>query len=305
MIKPLIVREKPVSHERVLEFKLQLKEAGIPLDSMLVKILLARQVNTVQKAKRFLAPELQTMYDPFLMKDMQKAVDLIRSHVGSSSKIMIYGDYDVDGVTSTSILYKMLQRCGADVDFYIPDRIDEGYGINTDALATIHESGAGLVISVDTGITAVEQVRYGRELGLDVIITDHHECQDIIPDASAVINPKQEDCSYPFKSLAGVGVTYKLIQALQKDLEIEEEFVLDLLEIVAVGTISDLVPLIDENRTFVYQAFKRMHPVKNIGLDALIQVSGVNTEKMTAGSIGFQIGPRLNAAGRLGMPRGA
>lgn len=300
MLKPMIIQEKSNNPEVIQGFYHELKASGMDLSPTLCELLLNRNMNTVEKVNRFLKPELSTFYDPFLLKDMDVAVKAILKAIELKEMIMIYGDYDVDGVTSTTVLYKTLLACGANVNYYIPDRIDEGYGINKDALLIIKELGATLVISVDTGITAVDQVDYANEIGLKVIITDHHECQEEIPKALAVINPKQEDCKYPFNMLAGVGVTYKLCQGLTSQCGNHEELMLDLLEIVAVGTISDLVPLIDENRTFVYQAFKRMKTIKNIGLEALVKVSGIDTERLTAGSIGFQIGPRLNAAGRLG-----
>lgn len=300
MIKPLIIRENSIDQKDIDAFRSQLAGEGFSMSSFLTKMLLGRQVDTVKKAKRFLKPGTQTMYDPFLMKDMEKACILVKDHINKKNPIAVYGDYDVDGVTSTTILFKTLKACGATVSYYIPDRLEEGYGINKEALTRLHEEGNKLVISVDTGITAVEQVDHGRSLGMDMIITDHHECQEVIPRANAVLNPKQEDCSYPYDMLAGVGVTYKLVQGLAKTFSLDNDFVLDLMEIVAVGTISDLVPLLDENRTFVYQAFKRMKRIHNIGLDALVRVSGIDTARITAGSIGFQIGPRLNAAGRLG-----
>ncbi len=300
MIKPLIIKEKFIDEKHIETFRSDLASEGFSLTPFMVSMLLGRGVDSLEKAHRFLKPGLDTMYDPFLMKDMKKAVDLIKEHIQTGNSITVYGDYDVDGVTSTSILYMTLKECGAQVDYYIPDRIEEGYGINKDALTKIRSQGTKLVISVDTGITAVDQVDHGRGLGMDMIITDHHECQEVIPRANAVLNPKQDDCSYPYDMIAGVGVTYKLVQGLAKVFDLNQEFVLDLLEIVAVGTISDLVPLVDENRTFVYQAFKRMRTIKNLGLNALVRVSGIDTGKITAGSIGFQIGPRLNAAGRLG-----
>ncbi len=300
MLKPIIINEKPIEKSALTQFMSDIDYESFGLTSLMCKMLYTRGIDTKSKVNKFLHPDLTTMYDPFLLKGMTEATNCIKKHVEAKNQIVIYGDYDVDGVTSTTILYKMLEKCGARVDYYIPDRISEGYGINSEALTKLKNQGASVVISVDTGITAVEQVAHGNEIGLDMIITDHHECQEVIPEALAVINPKQEDCQYPYKMLAGVGVTFKLVQGLATVFNIEDTFVLNLLEIVAVGTISDLVPLVDENRTFVYQAFKRMKTIHNTGLDALVQVSGVDTDKLSAGSIGFQIGPRLNAAGRLG-----
>lgn len=263
-------------------------------------LLAKRGIVTIEEAKQFLFPDWNHCYDPFLLKDMDKAIGLIQSAVDNHEKIMIYGDYDVDGITSTSILVKALSHLSPFVEYYIPDRMEEGYGINEGAIENIVKLGAKLLISVDTGITAISQVDKAKSLGLNVIITDHHECQEEVPKADAVINPKQIDCQYPFKSLAGVGVTYKLIQALAQRFNYPTGFVEELVEIVAVGTIADIVTLVDENRIFVYQAFLRYQQVKNIGLQALFQVAQIKPEKISAGTIGFQIGPRLNAAGRLG-----
>ncbi len=213
------------------------------------------------------------------LKDMEKAVMLIQKHIDAKNSIYVYGDYDVDGITSTSILVKILNACGANVAYYIPDRIDEGYGINEEAIDWIYERGGRLIISVDTGITAIEQVAHAKNLGLDMIITDHHECQEQIPKADAVINPKQSACNYPYKNLAGVGVTFKLAQALGKVYTIDEEFLVDLLEIAAIGTVADIVPLIDENRIIVSVAFERIREnlekdQGNKGLKALLTLVG-------------------------------
>ena len=304
MLKEQIFRNKDYDRERAEQLEKDLRNLKglssyqqLPLISTL---LAKRGIYEIEAANRFLFPEWEACYDPYLLKDMDKAVSLIENAILAEDKIMIYGDYDVDGITSTSILFKSLSRLTSKLDYYIPDRIEEGYGINEEALKSIAENGAKLLISVDTGITAVTQVEAAKSFGLKVIITDHHECQEEIPNADAVVNPKQKDCRYPFDMLAGVGVTYKLIQALAKRFDFPKSFVEELVEIVAVGTIADIVPLVDENRIFVYQAFQRYKNPSNIGLQALFQVSQIHPEKISAGVIGFQIGPRLNAAGRLG-----
>lgn len=305
MLKPLIIETTTSDEQHIKKLHQELKDQGINKSELICKLLVHRGIYTVDDAKSFLYPTYHLLYDPYGLKDMEKAVMLIQKHINAKNSIYVYGDYDVDGITSTSILVKILKACGANVAYYIPDRIDEGYGINKEAIDWIYERGGQLIISVDTGITAIEQVAHAKNLGLDMIITDHHECQEQIPKADAVINPKQSACNYPYKNLAGVGVTFKLAQALGKVYTIDEEFLVDLLEIAAVGTVADIVPLIDENRIIVSVAFERIREnlekdQGNKGLKALLTLVGAHERPLTAGVIGFQIGPRLNAAGRLG-----
>lgn len=300
MLSSVIIKKPAIDEKKLQQFLLDLKANQLMISPVIAKLLFLRGVDSTEKAAEFLCPDLERLHDPYLMKGMSGAVELITKHIENGDKITVYGDYDVDGVTSTTILYKTLSKCGANVSYYIPDRLSEGYGINATAVQQLIDDGAKLVISVDTGITAVEPVSLAKQSGIDMIITDHHECQDVLPAADYILNPKQPDCAYPFKGLAGVGVTYKLVQALCGLFGVEKEFELDLLEIVSVGTVADLVPLVGENRTFVYHAFLRMENMKNIGLKALFDVAGVDPLKRSAGVIGFQIGPRLNAAGRLG-----
>ena len=256
---------------------------------------------TEQKAiDRFLKPDWDKFHDPYLMKDMNKAVDRILKALKDQEIIRIYGDYDVDGITSTSILFLFLKEIGCRVDYYIPDRFEEGYGVNANAVLSLKEAGTQLLITVDTGITAVKEAILCAELQIDLIITDHHECQEEIPKALAVLNPKQPDCDYPFKMLAGVGVVFKLIQALAEALNIRES-INKYLHIVAVGTIADIVPLQDENRIITRLALADMSKTKNVGLKALLKVAAVEENaKINAGIIGFRLAPRLNASGRLG-----
>ncbi|HIV85483.1 MAG TPA: single-stranded-DNA-specific exonuclease RecJ, partial [Candidatus Monoglobus merdigallinarum] len=246
----------------------------------------------------FLARDLSTMHDPFLMKDMDKATERIHLAKKNNEKITIYGDYDVDGITSIAILYKYLKNMGIDVGYYVPDRMVEGYGVNKDALDKIKASGTKLIITVDTGITAVEEADYAKSIGLDFIVTDHHECKEQIPDVYAAIDPKRKDCDYPFKSLAGVGVVFKLIQALDSSRSINtlmDEYA----DLMCLGTVADISPLIDENRVIVTEGLKRFKTTKNIGLKALIDVS-TNGKAITTSTIGYTIAPRINASGRLG-----
>lgn len=274
------------------------KENNLP--QVLATLLVHRGLITKEQIELFMLPTQEKFHNPFLMKDMDKAVERILAARAAHEQITIYGDYDVDGITSTSILTLFLKEVGCAVDYYIPDRIEEGYGINIKALQVIKESGAQLVISVDTGITALKEIAYCQhELGLDLIVTDHHECGEELPQGLAVLNPKRADCTYPYDMLAGVGVTFKLIQGISQSLKMED-LVWKYLDLVAIGTIADLVPLQDENRIIVQLAFKNIANTWNIGLKTLMHVAGVKLDKITAGTIGFQIGPRLNAAGRLG-----
>lgn len=263
------------------------------------QILKNRDIITDKDAEIFMNPSLDYLRDPFLMKDMQKAVDRINEAINNNDRIFIYGDYDVDGVSSTSILFLYFKSIGYNVNYYIPNRLEEGYGISIEALEKINEIGCDLLISVDCGITSYPEVEFAKSLGMDVIITDHHECQSDVPDAIAVINPKQEDCNYPYDILCGCGVAFKLIQALTPPEEFKTTMY-NYLEIVTLATICDMVPLKDENRIIVKNGLKLMSNGKNIGLKELIKVCGIDTDKVKSSHIGYSVGPRINASGRLG-----
>lgn len=262
------------------------------LDTILADILLARGLKTAQDVQLFLHPSWEHLHDPFLLKDMRLAVERIQKAIDNGEKIRIYGDYDADGVCSTTLLFQALQSLKAHVDYYIPDRFREGYGLHRHALQAAKEEGVQLVITVDTGITAVDEATYARELGLDLIITDHHEPPATLPDAFAVINPKQPQCTYPFSQLAGVGVAFKLVQALC------EHTPKQWLDLVALGTIADLVPLIGENRLLATFGLEQMNRRQQYGLAALAEVAGIEGE-ISARDVGFLLGPRINASGRL------
>lgn len=286
-----------------LKYKGEVKETNlskkINISPEISQILNNRGIENEKDAEIFMNPSLEYLRDPFLMKDMKKSTERIKKAIENKERIYIYGDYDVDGVSSTSILYLYFKSIGFPVKYYIPNRLEEGYGINEDAIKKIHDDGCDLIITVDCGITSVKEVELANELGIDVIITDHHECQSEIPDAYAIVNPKQEDCNYPFDMLCGCGVAFKMIQALTD----EEEFktsMFDYLEIVTLATICDIVPLIDENRIIVKNGLKLMKEGKNLGLRELIKVCGIETNKIGSSHIGFSIGPRINASGRLG-----
>lgn len=273
--------------------------AEIGISSEISQILKNRDIITEKDAKIFMDPSLDYLRDPFLMKDMQKGVDRIKKAIQNNERIFIYGDYDVDGVSSTSILILYFKSIGYDVDYYIPNRLNEGYGISNEALEKINQQGCDLLISVDCGITSAKEVEFAKYLGMDVIITDHHECQDDIPDAVAVINPKQKECKYPYDFLCGCGVAFKLIQALTPSEKFKTSMY-NYLEIVTLATICDIVPLKDENRIIVKNGLNMMKNGKNIGLNELIKVCGIDTSKIKSSHIGYSVGPRINASGRLG-----
>ncbi|WP_069997367.1 single-stranded-DNA-specific exonuclease RecJ [Cellulosilyticum sp. I15G10I2] len=267
--------------------------------NLIEKILNNRGICGEDQIRKFLNPTSEGLHSPYLLNDMTKAVERIVQCRQDHKHIVIYGDYDVDGITSTSILYMFLKKAQYDVSYYIPNRQTEGYGLNKDAIAKISEY-ADLIITVDTGIAAVEELAFANTIGIDVIITDHHECQDDLPKGYCIINPKRKDSTYPFDALAGVGVTFKLIHALAIYDHIEEE-IWEYIDLVALGTIADVVPLIHENRVITYLGFEAMQNTRNIGLRELIKVTreGDIKEKISSNMIAYQIAPRINAVGRL------
>jgi len=268
--------------------------------SIISRILLNRGIDTLDKAKIFFRGKMENLYDPFLLKDMEKAVDRIITAIKHNEKILIYGDYDVDGITAVSMLYLLLKRLGANVCFYIPHRVQEGYGISTTGIDEAAKEQTGLIISVDCGITAIKEVEYARQLNMDVIISDHHEPGIELPDAYAILNPKCVNSNYPFQELAGVGVAYKLAQALITALNFKESLIKEFVDLVAIGSAADIVPLIDENRIFVKEGLKRLNETKRPGLKALLQVAGLSNKPIGTGQIVFIIAPRINAVGRMG-----
>lgn len=261
------------------------------------QILHGRGIEDQEEMKKFLYPDRTQLHSPYLLGDMDQAVERIKCAKLNQEHIAIYGDYDVDGVTSTSILYMFLKEEGYDVSYYIPNRQEEGYGLNKEAIDKIRQY-AQLIITVDTGIAANEEVAHARALGLDVIITDHHECQEVLPDAYCILNPKRPDTHYPFSGLAGVGVTFKLIHALALESGNEDK-IWRYIDIVALGTVADVVPLEGENRIITSLGFKQMEKTEHVGLKALLDVLQLKEFKITSNVIGYQLGPRINAAGRI------
>ena len=262
------------------------------ISTNIAKILNARNITDMNSVKKYFSDEYEEGYDPFLMHDMQKAVDRINEAIENEEKILVYGDYDADGITSTVLLVETLISMGANVSSYIPNRFEEGYGPNKEAFTKIIDSGITLIITVDNGIAGVEEVDLANELGCDVIVTDHHKIQDTIPNAYAIIHPEHPEGNYPFKKLAGVGVAFKLAHAL---LEIFPDFLLDL---VAIGTIADMVSITDENRIFVKQGLELINDDPRIGLKMLLELSGIDT-KIDEQTVGFYIAPKLNSIGRM------
>jgi len=264
------------------------------------KILLNRGIDTLEKAKLFFHGKMEDLYDPFLLADMEKAVDRIVTAIHKKERILIYGDYDVDGITAVSLLYLLLKQLGVDVSFYIPHRVQEGYGISTTGIDEAAKVQTNLIISVDCGITAIKEVEYARQLNMDVIISDHHEPGIQLPDAYAILNPKCENSNYPFQELAGVGVAYKLAQALTSVLNLDENIIKDYVDLVAIGSAADIVPLVDENRIFVEEGLRRLNKTVRPGLKALLRVAGLFNKPIGTGQIVFIIAPRINAVGRMG-----
>ena len=278
------------------------KDANKALESyptLFRQILYNRGFITTSTAESFLRAD-EPSHDPYLLKDLEKSVQLIHDSILDGKKIIIFGDYDVDGVTASVLMVQVLRQYGADVDFYIPNRFKEGYGLTMGALENVLKKKPELIITVDCGVRSVEEVDYAKNEGVDVIITDHHQPFDSLPKANAVICPKQPDDDYPFKELAGVGIAYKLSQGLLEKYPLPNIELENWADLVAVGTIADMAPLIDENRALVRKGLRSMRFGKRPGLLALANVSGTNIHKVKAEDIGFRIGPRLNAAGRLG-----
>jgi len=268
------------------------------LSGLIARVLSNKGFTDSEEINMFLNPDICNLHSPFLLKDMDKAVEIIHQHIQKKEKILIYGDYDADGVTSTAVLYDYLKREGTNVFYYIPDRSSDGYGLNMESLERISISDYSLVITVDNGISAIEEIKHIRDLGVDVVVTDHHECGEIIPKANAVINPKRDDCEYPFKFLAGVGVTFKLVCALAETTGNFKEVFERYIEIVCIGTIGDIVQLTGENRIIVKYGLGKISNSSNLGIKALCEESGIT--KFSTWAISFMIVPRINAAGRLG-----
>ena len=269
------------------------------INKLLATILVNRNIKEPKDIRLFLKPTREDFHDPYLIKDMEIAVQRIIKAINNKEKVTIYGDYDVDGITSITVLKSFLSDIGLECESYIPDRLEEGYGLNKNAIDSILKKGCDLMITVDCGISGNEEIDYANSLGIETIVTDHHEPGDKLPNAIAVIDNKRKDSTYPFRELAGVGVVFKLIQALGIKLGLKEETYLKYLDIVCLGTISDIVPLVDENRVIAKLGLMLVQQTRNIGLKSIINSSGY--KKVDSTTISFGVAPRVNACGRMGM----
>nr|WP_085058967.1 single-stranded-DNA-specific exonuclease RecJ [Clostridium tetanomorphum] len=278
------------------------------VDPIIINVLINRGIRTPQDIDRFIKASLKDLYSPFLMKDIDIAIDIIRDAIEKGEKIAIYGDYDADGVTSTVILCKALKRCNANFIYHIPNRECEGYGMNSERIKSLKGEGVEVILSCDNGISAIEQVNLAKKLNMKVVITDHHELsfkendnerEYILPSADAIINPKRKDCNYPFKMLCGAGIALKFVQALYSVMNIDEDELYELLQYAAIGTICDVVDLVDENRIIAKNGLRLLRNTNNLGLKALIKETGIEEKSINSYHIGFIIGPCINATGRL------
>ena len=278
----------------------RLFDAGV--SPLLSTILSARGVVTEEEARRLLNPAAHPMHDPMLLRDMDKAVARIRQAISNQELIAVYGDYDVDGITSTCLLTEFFRSKGGKVLPYIPDRLEEGYGLNYEAIDYLSTQRVSLIVTVDCGITAVDEVAYAKEKGIEVVITDHHACKEVLPPAVAVVDPHHPDCPYPFKGLAGVGVALKLALAVADPAEREEVFDASC-DLAAIGTVADVMPMTGENRLLVRRGLAHLNPARRLGLLQLIRSSGLEEKAVNAVSVGYTLAPRINASGRMGRAR--
>ena len=274
--------------------------ADLAISPAICSLLVMRGVSTAAEAKKFFRPQLADLYDPFLLKDMDKAVERLNLAMGRKEKILIYGDYDVDGTTAVSLVYKFLRTFYTQLDYYIPDRYDEGYGISNKGIDYAADNDVTLVIALDCGIKAIEKIAYAKERGIDFIICDHHMPDDILPPAVAVLDPKRDDAGYPYSHLSGCGVGFKFMQAfaINNGLDIQQHLY-PLLDLVAVSIASDIVPITDENRILAYHGLKQLNSNPSMGLQGIIELCGLRDKEISIADIVFKIGPRINASGRM------
>ncbi len=273
--------------------------AKMNISPILAQILVRRGITTEPAAKRFFRPQLGDLIDPFLMKDMDVAVDRLNDAMGRKERILVYGDYDVDGCTAVALVYKFLLQFYSNVDYYIPDRYEEGYGVSRKGIEYARETNVKLIIILDCGIKATEQIAFAKTLGIDFIICDHHVPDDEMPPAVAILNPKRADDTYPFKHLCGCGVGFKLMQGFAKNNAIPFSQLIPLLDFVAVSIAADLVPVVDENRILAFHGLKQLNQNPSVGLKAIIDICGLNGREISMSDIIFKIGPRINASGRM------
>lgn len=277
------------------------KELGekLGISEVLALLLIRRDITTESAAKRFFRPQLADLINPFLMKDMDLAVDRLNDAIGRKERILVYGDYDVDGCTAVALVYKFLRQLYSNIDYYIPDRYDEGYGVSRKGLSYAHDTGVKLIIILDCGIKAIEEIAYAKTLGIDFIICDHHVPDETMPEAVAILNPKRPDDTYPFKDLCGCGVGFKFMQAFAKSNGFPFSRLIPLLDFCAVSIAADIVPVTDENRILAFHGLKQLNQNPSIGLKAIIDICGLNDRELSMSDIIFKIGPRINASGRM------
>lgn len=273
------------------------KKLGI--SPVLCQLLIQREISSYEDARKFFRPNLRDLHDPFLLPDMDKAIKRIEKALGQKQRILIYGDYDVDGTTAVALVYKFLRKFTTNLDYYIPDRYDEGYGISEQGIDYAEETGVKLIIALDCGIKAIEKVAYAKSKGIDFIIGDHHMPDETLPDAVAVIDAKRLDSTYPYEHLSGCGVGFKLVQALAQNNKIDFSEIQDLLDLVAVSVASDIVPITGENRILTYYGLKQLNSNPSLGLKGIIDICGLTYKNITVNDIIFKIGPRINASGRM------
>ncbi len=272
-------------------------EAGI--HPLLGQLLLRRGITTARDAKKFFHPQLTDLHDPFLMKDMDKAVDRLNEAMGMKEKILVYGDYDVDGCTAVTLVYKFLYRFYSNIDYFIPDRYEDGYGVSYKSIDRAAATGVKLVIILDCGIKAVDEIAYAKSKGIDFIICDHHVPDATLPPAYAVLDPKRKDETYPYHDLSGCGIGFKLMQAFAQNNGIEFSKLVPLLELCAISIAADIVPIMGENRILSYHGLRRLNITPSVGMQAILRVCGLEDKEITMNDIMFRIGPRINASGRI------
>ena len=277
------------------------KELGekLNMSPILTLLLIRRGITTESAAKRFFRPQLADLINPFLMKDMDIAVDRLNDAMGRKERILVYGDYDVDGCTAVALVYKFLLQFYSNIEYYIPDRYDEGYGVSKKGIDYAKEQGVKLIIILGCGIKAIDEIAYAKEQGIDFIICDHHVPDEKLPDAVAILNPKREDDPYPFKDLCGCGVGFKFMQAFAKNNGIPFSRLIPLLDLCAVSIAADIVPVVDENRILAFHGLKQLNQNPSVGLKAIIDICGLNNRELSMSDIIFKIGPRINASGRM------
>lgn len=276
------------------------KLAGaINVNPVICRMLVERGISTPEEAKHFFRPQLNELIDPFKMKDMQKAVDRLNDAMGRKERILVYGDYDVDGCTAVALVYRFLRQFYSNIDYYIPDRYEEGYGVSRQGIDFAYDAGVKLVIVLDCGIKAVEEIAYAREKGIDFIICDHHVPDEVMPQAVAILNAKRPDATYPYKHLSGCGVGFKFMQAFAKNNGISFSMLIPLLDLVAVSIASDIVPVMGENRILAYYGLRQLNSNPSVGLKSVIEICGLQGKDITMSDIIFKIGPRINASGRM------